>query len=371
MINFSAARWDEAVRNYEVFWRGALNRPIVDMIGSVAPEDDKRGAPPDAPYLTQATCHLDLPPARWLDAYEYDLAGQVFHGDSFPQIRLDSFGPGVAAAFLGARLDNSTGRVWFHPAEKLPIADLHFEYDPDNYWFNKVRALMDAAARRWQGEVLVGMPDLGGVLDVLSTFLPGEELLLALYDEPEEVKRCCNEIQALWFRLYDELAAVVAPSARGGGTWAGFLTPGKVRSGYMYQCDFCYMISPPHFRDFVLPTLEADCKRTVHNSYHLDGAGELPHLDMLLGIPDLHLIQWVPGDGAAPEHTWTELHRRILRAGKHIQLHNSGIETLEGIFEKLGDDLNPRTNAVLRLWNGTSDPSAFLDKTRRLYEGRC
>jgi len=372
MIDFSAARWEKTVHDYESFWRGELNRPIFDLVGQKSPEDDKRGTPPDTPYLSQSTCHLDLPPVKWMEAYEYDLAGKEFLGDSFPQICLDSFGPGVAAAFLGARLDNSTGRVWFHPKEHLPIKDLHFEYDPNNFWFNKIRDLMDAAARRWQGEVLVGLPDFGGVLDILSTFLPGEELLLALYDEPEEVIRCCEEIQALWFRYYDELADVVAPTAKGHGTWAGFLIPGKTNSGYIYQCDFCYMIGPDMFETFVLPSLKADCKRTACNSYHLDGTGELPHLDMLLSIPDLHLVQWVPGDGSAPEHTWTDVHRRILRAGKHIQLHASGLDILPGIFDALGENLNPRTNAVIRGWCGAKgpDPHAFIEKMSHVYEGR-
>ena len=372
MIDFSAARWERVVRDYKAFWRGELDRPILDMNSAKGPGDDKRGTPPDAPYLTQETCHLDLPPAKWLDAYEYDLAGREFMGDSFPQICLDSFGPGVAAAFLGARLDNSTGRVWFHPEKVVPISDLHFEYDLNNFWFNKIRDLMDAATRRWQGEVLVGIPDLGGVLDILSTFLPGEALLLALYDEPEEVTRCCNEIQALWFRYYDELAAVVAPAARGYGSWAGFMVPGRENSGYIYQCDFAYMIGPEMFREFALPSLAADCKRTACNSYHLDGTGQLAHLDMLLDIPELHLVQWVPGDGAAPEHTWTDVHRRILHAGKHIQLHASSMANTRGIFDKLGADLNPRTNAVLRLWCEDGPESRmFADDMRRIYEGRC
>ena len=52
-----------------------------------------------------------------------------------------------------------------------------------------MKAIYRAAVERWQGSVIIGMTDLGGNLDILSTFRPSEKLLLDLYDAPGEVLR--------------------------------------------------------------------------------------------------------------------------------------------------------------------------------------
>jgi hypothetical protein len=88
----------------------------------------------------------------------------------------------------------------------------------------------------------------------------------------------------------------------------------------MLQSDFSYMISPKMFRRFVLPDLEACCAAMDYAFYHMDGKGQIPHLDMLLSISRLRGIQWVPGDGnPTPEH-WLPLLKRIRDAGKLCQV---------------------------------------------------
>jgi 5-methyltetrahydrofolate--homocysteine methyltransferase len=54
-----------------------------------------------------------------------------------------------------------------------------------------------------------------------------------------------------------------------------------------------------------------------HGFYHLDGKGEIPHLDLLLSIPRLRGIQWIPGDGQPPPQEWLPLLKRI-RDGKKL-----------------------------------------------------
>jgi hypothetical protein len=55
------------------------------------------------------------------------------------------------------------------------------------------------------------------------------------------------------------------------------------------------MISPQMFERFVLPDLLACCEFLDYAFYHLDGKGQLPHLNMLLALERLRGIQWVPG----------------------------------------------------------------------------
>ena len=47
--------------------------------------------------------------------------------------------------------------------------------------------------------------------------------------------------------------------------------------------------------------------------YHLDGPGEIPHLDMLLDIPRLNGIQWVAGAGKAAltDPCWFDMYKKM------------------------------------------------------------
>jgi 5-methyltetrahydrofolate--homocysteine methyltransferase len=103
----------------------------------------------------------------------------------------------------------------------------------------------------------------------------------------------------------------------------------------MLQCDFSYMIAPAMFERFVLPDLAACCDHLAHAFYHLDGRGEIPHLDLLLSLPRLRGIQWIPGDGAPPPHEWLDLLRRIIAGDKLCQVYVSA-EGARAIVRDLG-----------------------------------
>ena len=173
-INFTSERWDKVKETYRLWWAGELDRPIIPvyLLGG-----DADRSQPDAPLLSQATCaDLSIPAEDIIDRIDYEMSRVAFLGDAFPYFNMDCFGPGVIAAFLGGRLDNASGQVWFFPDKELPISEIHFEYNPDNIWFRRIKELYTAGMERWAGQVLMGMTDIGGNLDVLSTFRPAEKL---------------------------------------------------------------------------------------------------------------------------------------------------------------------------------------------------
>src|SRR5262249_43176348 len=53
---------------------------------------------------------------------------------------------------------------------------------------------------------------------------------------------------------------------------------------------------------------------------HLDGKGQIPHLDFLLSIDRLRGIQWIPGDGQPAPQEWLPLLKRIRDGGKLCQV---------------------------------------------------
>jgi len=207
--------------------------------------------------------------------------------------------------------------VWFEPAQPVSIACLHPVYSPANVWWQRVRELTHAAVERWGNQVAVAHTDLGGNLDILASLLTTQRLLLDLYDAPDEVARLVGEITRLWLRYYDELYAVIRRAGRGTTPWAAIWSPGRC---YMLQSDFAYMVSPQMFERYVLPDIAACCAALDHAFYHLDGVGQIRHLDMLLSLERLHGIQWVPGDGQPPPEAWLPLLKRIRKAGKLCQL---------------------------------------------------
>jgi len=241
----------------------------------------------------------------------------------------------VLAAFCGAKLDNSSGAVWFFPEEELEIEDIHIMYDTNNEWVERIKSIYSAGQKKWNGKVLMGMPDLGGILDVIATFRGSENLLMDLYDSPDEVKRLCNETEIAWKAAYDDFNSVLQPINNGYTDWSGIYS---AEPSYIIQSDFCYMISTPMFDEFVLPSIEKSCKELTNIIYHLDGIGELNHLDSLLKTEDLNAVQWVYGDGQPSAKHWLDVYKKISSSSKGIYLVGD-IEDFEVITNNISSPI--------------------------------
>ena len=316
-IHFTMDKMKRCQENHDLWWEGRLSRPLVKVTLTDAYEADRKTK---APFLSQANCaDFSYSPEEIVDAMDAELSRYEFLGDAFPSINLDSYGPGVLAAMCVARLDNSSGRVWFFPDKEREIQDIHVTYDPENQWSKRIKAIYRAGFERWGGLVKMGFPDLGGVLDVAATFRGSENLLMDMIDEPDEVIRLSKEIEIAWRAAYEDFASALAP--QGGYThWSGLLSTEK---SYIVQCDLSYMIGKKMFDAFVLDTIRNDTQRLHHTIYHLDGVGELNHLDSLLTLPDLNAVQWQFGDGKPGAGHWLDVYRKILDAGKLIMIEGT------------------------------------------------
>ncbi|MFN2232778.1 MAG: hypothetical protein ACK2U1_01025 [Anaerolineales bacterium] len=330
-IEFSPERWQKVKDTYHAWWMGELDRPIIPV---VIPDRDPGRPQPPAPMLSQATCaDFSWTPEQLVDRIDYEYSRFTLLGDAYPWFNMDCFGPGVAAAMMGAKLDNSSGKVWFWPPDDRPIQEIHLELEPDNIWLQRIKDICAAAMECWGGQVLVGMTDLGGNLDIPASFRTTEKLLMDLIDYPEEVERLTWEAHLCWHQAYQEINDVLQPVNPGYSDWSGIYSD---QPTYMLQCDFSYMISPRMFERFVLPELQATCKRLPRSFYHLDGVGQIPHLDQILSIEELDGVQWIHGDGKPDCSNWPELYQKIHKAGKHIQLTSGGFAAIDAVIEQIG-----------------------------------
>lgn len=350
---FNASEWARLDTDWRAWWAGTLDRPLVVM-RTIDPALERAAtASFNLDYLADRGLDdfitqfpLDMPVGQVLDLCEPRLAATRHHGDAYPKWWVN-FGAGVGAAFLGSAVEYRTRTTWFHPLTLDSPAGLHLRYEADQPWFHRVVEVTRAAVARWGEWVAIGMTDVGGNLDILASLRGTQTLLTDLYDDPDEVERLTREITALWLRWYDEFARLIEPAGHGVTCWAPPWMPGR---GYMLQSDFCYMISPAMFERYVLPDLTACCAAMDYGFYHMDGKGQIPHLDMLLSIPGLRGIQWQPGAGAPLADEWLPLLRRIREGGKLCQVYVTRAGALKiarelggrgFLFDVQEDDLTP------------------------------
>ncbi|MBK8027144.1 MAG: hypothetical protein IPK19_38585 [Chloroflexi bacterium] len=312
---FSRQDWQRIQQDWTAWWDGSLQRPLV----LVTTQDP--GHPPGDFHNNLVRFPVMTPPQAILDYYQPYLETTHYFGDAFPQWWLNA-GPGIVAAFLGSRPsfagEGDWGTTWFESLGVSSLQEIELRYNPDNLWWRHCLTLTRAAVERWGDHVVIGHTDLGGNLDILASLRGSMELLYDVTDAPDEVERLTRQITPLWLRYYDELYNVVKTAPLGASYWSTYWSPG---TGYILQSDFSYMISHEMFQRFVLPDLTACCAHLEYPFYHLDGKGQLIHLDAILAIPNLRGVQWQPGDGAPLADQWLDVLARIRAAGKLCQVY--------------------------------------------------
>jgi len=165
------------------------------------------------------------------------------------------------------------------------------------------------------------------------------------------VKRLTWEAHEAWFEFYHALNEILRPTNPGYSDWSGIYS---ARPGYILQCDFCYMIGPQMFDEFVKPELAAAARRLDRSFYHLDGPGQLPHLDSVLDIAELDAVQWVPGAGQKSCAEWPDVYRKIAAAGKLMQLLGD-FETLDTLAAAVGASRGMHVSGLAAWARGKSD----------------
>jgi 5-methyltetrahydrofolate--homocysteine methyltransferase len=272
-----------------------------------------------------------------------------------------NFGPGCLAAMMGSNYVTDTNTVWFGVGEYFfkdwsNIGDLRLRENTPMY-----KMVMDytrTLAENNDGSYTVGISDLGGNLDILASLRNTQDLLADLYDYPEMVLRAVEIIDQAWIVYFTLLRTIIKESGQlGHTTWLG---PWCETTYYPLQCDFAAMISPRDFEKFVIPSLKRVSDFLDHSLFHLDGPGQIAHLDQLLSVPKIDGIQWVPGDGNAPvfNEKWFPMYEKIQAANKCLVLH--GLYTVDDVI-KICDNLSPK-GLWLNIWLNTEAEAEELLK---------
>ncbi len=264
-----------------------------------------------------------------------------FLGDSFSSLGAN-LGPGSLALYLGAEPRFTPETVWYEPCIDDPETWPPLHFDPDNRWWRLhiglVRRLREAAGTEFR----IDIPDLIENLDIYAAMRGPQEALFDIMDCPDCVHEFVRQIDGTYFTYYDAFAEA-ARDGEGVTSYTAFAILGRGRVAKI-QCDFSAMLSPAHFREFVLPSLRAQTERLDHTLYHLDGPDAIRHVPAIMELERLDALQWTCGagqpDGACPR--WYGIYDQVAAAGKSlwIQLYDGGVDDwirgAETLMERYG-----------------------------------
>lgn len=185
--------------------------------------------------------------------------------------------------------------VWYDAVISDPDGCPPLTFDPANHWY----VLMDETLRRLatlaDGNYMVGLPGISPNLDVLAELRGTSEIMMDFFDRPDWIKQKLEEIDAVYFEVYDRMYDIVK-QPDGSSAFYPFMLwgPGKVTQ---LQGDASAMISEDMFREFMMPGLQRVAEWTDYSLFHVDGPGMIKHVDALLEIETLDAIQFTPGPG--------------------------------------------------------------------------
>lgn len=323
--------WKQTQEHFLAWWQ--RKGPILVLNGLPDLEVPRDGGPPPVRPDNPRKAHTD--PEYFAQAQKARLARLSYPADNLPIAHTD-YGCVQLAACLGSEPEFDFETVWYNDSMPEPDAARPLVLTKDEPWWWAYLDIMRAVLEKSRGDFLVGMPAFGSNLDVLAELRGTENLLFDLTDRSGWVLEKLEEINQAFFTAFDEYYEHIRLSDGSSAyTYFSLWGPGKVSQ---VQCDFAAMISPAMFKEFVVPALTRQCTWLDHSLFHLDGPSCICHLDHLLGIEELDAVQWTPGAGepGAGDPKWYDLYRRVLDAGKSVQILGTAPDEAKRIADRFG-----------------------------------
>jgi hypothetical protein len=230
------------------------------------------------------------------------------------------------ALVMGCKPQFTPDTVWVDP---LPVSAN--EYPPiqflrEGHWWKWMLDSTRQAARTSQGRYFV-MPTWGNHAgDNLALLRGTQKLMVDITENPHWVRLAVQQVSEILLEIYNTLWPLVdekVSGLEGSVNYCGLWSPVRTMG---FDCDISCCISPRQFEDLFLPSLIETMRTVDHCIYHLDGVVALQHLELLLSVPEIDAIQWVPGAGREAILQWVPLIQRVQRAGKSILVQAEAAE---------------------------------------------
>jgi hypothetical protein len=322
----------KTIDRFAAWWhRQIIDRPPVTLF--VPPKTPPKGLPAAPASLRDRWMNVEYVVDRAVAGLE---AG-TFLGDTLPLFNPD-LGPEITATLYGVEIEFGTDTSWSKPIiHDAADWETILARQPDfaNVYWQTLEKIMDGAIASSRGRYLVGMTDLHGNFDILAALRDPQELCMDVIDCPDVLRRVDRHVAQGFVAAFQRQYARLAAAGMGSSCWTPFYHEGP---SYVPSSDFWCMVSNDDARNLVLPDILVEIAPMQRSIFHLDGPRALRHLDLLLEIPQLNAVQWAFGAGQGPAAKWIDVYRRIIRAGKAIQVFAEGPDDALQVLDAVGPE---------------------------------
>ena len=330
MKNTYIENWETIKDRFEKWWKcESWEKPLMRIITAKKEKSTASEKPlnPEDKYLNVK---------RLLKEYREFCDTHIFMADSFPAASIN-LGPGSMALYLGGEPGFAWDTVWYKEKFSNPEDFRSLKYDENNYWWVFHQKMMKDAVELADNDFYVTIPDIIENMDILSALRGPQNLCFDVIDNPSAVHAGLDIVDRHYFDYYDRFYDL-SKDRDNSCSYTAFQILGRGRAAKV-QCDYCAMISPEMFREFVQPSLTKQCKKLDFSVYHLDGPDAIKHVPALMEIKELNALQWTCGagkpDGGHPG--WYPIYDQVRAAGKglHISINDGGPKDWEESVKRL------------------------------------
>ncbi|MGI6007402.1 MAG: hypothetical protein ACOX8E_07935 [Ruminococcus sp.] len=313
---FEVEKFDKSRKRLEALWDGE----IIDRccISAFAIDDETNAEFYTPPQDDMDRKYFLTDPEMIRKRHLRFFEKAYYAGDAFPLINLN-MGPSGHTGFIrGVKVDY-TDTIWYHPIMEDGLDPEKIVLDEESYLYRQTFEASKYLCEESRGDYLVSMPDISGNMDVLANLRSSTELLVDLITEEEEVKECLERIQEIWEKSTSRIYEYLKPYNFGGSCigWLNSWAPGFHNQ---MQCDMSVMFSNEYYEKYIRKELETQSAFVDYPLYHFDGVEQIRHLDTLLSIDRLKMIQWTNVVGQPSPVQYIPVFQRIQEAGKGLLL---------------------------------------------------
>jgi len=319
-------------KKWDCFWNGEVHeRPLV-LASCLKPEKTLRELP-YSPYYYANTNRID----EYLDWADEWIECAEFPCELVPSIG-PNLGPDQFGAFLGTSLEfnmNDPATNWAKPVVTDWRTFLPLKIERANKAYTTMLSFVRKVRARGKGKYLCQMIDLHSNADALSAVRHPDKLCMDFYDAPDLMRQAFDQVKKLYHEVFNEVYEAAGLRETGSTSWMPFYCKGRYSA---VQVDFCCFVGSDIFRSYILPCLIDECNSLERSVFHLDGPGALTHLDDILSIKKLDVVQWLPGAGKPNncDPCWRHILKKIRGAGKGLLLYPQSMKELQEVHRDLG-----------------------------------
>jgi hypothetical protein len=306
---------EEKVERYRAFWSNeAVERPLVGFsLGGWFPLQNYRvmekfkglrGVAPDQIVPEEFFNDYDRIVAQW-DDVEDDLIRAVAAIPPFPWLE----------AMLGSPVQVGNESIWAEEGG-FDYTDLDkLSLSKDNPWRRKYLEFVAALRDHFKDRVPVGQPILRGVSDMIASMRGASQMVLDLYDHPEDFERLARICTNLLVDLVEEQQTVTGPFQGGYeieqlSLWA----PDRV---IRIQEDASALFSPGLYVKYLREDDRRQASVFPYSAIHLHSSS-LFLLQQILEIDSLNCIQINKDIGGAEVERMIPFFRMVQDRGRRL-----------------------------------------------------